>query len=173
MNLNSLAYKKLLNLLIFSVLELFPSCLDCMENLTKDFTLLKHNKPSKLALLKQSTILKPSKHAINASVKWLWTKRRGTVRSIRLQVLSQGSLTEGEGSVQLTSLFRSAVFYIENFIYLFPKQGILIRRSTVLSLPLQLVFLDCPDWQPTQASRKIGELFFYHLTGEQQGLPRQ
>jgi hypothetical protein len=31
----------------------------------------------------------------------------------------QGSLSEGKGSVQLTSLFRSAHFYIENIIYLF------------------------------------------------------
>jgi hypothetical protein len=44
--------------------------------------------------------------------------------------------TEGEGSVQLTSLYfelRSAPFYIELALY---KQATL----TVLSLPLQLVF---------------------------------
>ncbi len=46
-------------------------------------------------------------------------------------VMSQGTLTEGEGSVQLTSLFRS----LEQIIY---SQ----RRSTVLSLPLKLVFTD-------------------------------
>jgi hypothetical protein len=53
-----------------------------------------------------------------------------------------GKLTEGEGSVQLTSLnklvwFSSAPFYIANMIYRFTKQAILMRRSTVLSHPVQ------------------------------------
>ncbi len=39
-----------------------------------------------------------------------------------------------------TNLFRSEPFYIENIIYILTKQATLIRRSTVLSLPLQLVF---------------------------------
>ncbi len=39
-----------------------------------------------------------------------------------------------------TNLFRSAPFYIENFIYPPYKQATLTRRSTVLSLPFQLVF---------------------------------
>jgi hypothetical protein len=41
----------------------------------------------------------------------------------------------------LTSLgFRSAPFCIANIIYFFPKQATLMRRSNVLSLPLQLEF---------------------------------
>ncbi len=38
-------------------------------------------------------------------------------------------------------LFRSAAFDIVNINSIFTKQPILERRSTVLSLPLQLVFL--------------------------------
>ncbi len=61
-----------------------------------------------------------------------------------LMLVSNGTLTEGNGSVQLTSCtnsFRSAVFYIENIIYLFSKkQGTLMRRSSVQSLSLQSVF---------------------------------
>ncbi len=55
----------------------------------------------------------------------------------------QGTLTDGEGSVQMTSLYKqhvSAHFYTENMINLVPQQSTLMRRSTVLSFPLQLVF---------------------------------
>jgi len=54
-----------------------------------------------------------------------------------LQYISQGSLTEGKGSVQLTSL--SAAFVNENFIYSFTKQATLMRKSTIQSPPLRLV----------------------------------
>jgi hypothetical protein len=39
-----------------------------------------------------------------------------------------------------TNQFRSAPFDIENIIYFLTKNAALLRRSTVLSLPLQLVF---------------------------------
>jgi len=39
-------------------------------------------------------------------------------------------------------LFRAAAFDIANIIYFFSKQAALMRRPTVLSLPLQLVFPD-------------------------------
>jgi hypothetical protein len=58
----------------------------------------------------------------------------------------RGTLTEGEGSVQLTSLyylFRLASFEIEHIIYFFTKHASLMRRSTAQSLGLQLVF---PWW---------------------------
>ncbi len=51
----------------------------------------------------------------------------------------QGTLTEGEGSVQLTSLYQ--IVYITYIFYYFTKQTALLRRSTILSLPFQLVFL--------------------------------
>ncbi len=56
----------------------------------------------------------------------------------------QGTLTEGEGSVQLspcTILFRTSAFDIASIIYILTKQPTLERRSTVLNLPLQLVLL--------------------------------
>jgi hypothetical protein len=39
-----------------------------------------------------------------------------------------------------TNYFRLAHFYMENIIFLFTKQATLMRRSTVQSLPNQLVF---------------------------------
>ncbi len=53
------------------------------------------------------------------------------------------TLTEGEGSVQLTSMY--SLFYSSCFLYWkyhlhFHKTTTLKRRSTVLSLPLKLVF---------------------------------
>jgi hypothetical protein len=44
-----------------------------------------------------------------------------TLRKVSLDSFRQGSLAEGEDSVQLTSLyyFRLGPFYIENIIYLF------------------------------------------------------
>jgi len=57
--------------------------------------------------------------------------------------LDHGNLTEGEGSVQLTSFYnqsRSAAIDIANIISLFTKHATLARRSTVLSHPVQLVF---------------------------------
>jgi hypothetical protein len=50
--------------------------------------------------------------------------------------LSKGSLTEGEGSVPL----KATAFDNANVIYFNAKQGTLMKRSTVLSLPGQLVF---------------------------------
>jgi hypothetical protein len=44
------------------------------------------------------------------------------------------------GSPPDTNLSGSAPFYIENTIYLVAKSDTLIRRSTVLSLPPQVVF---------------------------------
>jgi hypothetical protein len=40
----------------------------------------------------------------------------------------------------LTSLDKLAAFDIANIIYFFTKQVTLMRRSTIISLPLQLVF---------------------------------
>jgi hypothetical protein len=63
--------------------------------------------------------------------------------TIFLALFDQEILTEGEGSVQLTSFtnwIRTAHFYIENIIFLFTKQATLMRRPTVLSCPPQLVF---------------------------------
>ncbi len=61
--------------------------------------------------------------------------------------MKQGTLTEGEGSVQLTSLyyFRSATFDTANnyLLLFFTKQVTLNKRSTVQSLSLQLVFRVC------------------------------
>jgi hypothetical protein len=56
------------------------------------------------------------------------------------QCYKQGSLTEVEGSVRLTSLYSPiwiSSFYIKNIIYLFKKQATLMWRSTVLSLHLR------------------------------------
>ncbi len=57
--------------------------------------------------------------------------------------LSQGTPTQVEGSVPLTSMSGSAAFDIANNIYFSKKQATLMRRSTILSLILQLVF---PAW---------------------------
>ncbi len=54
----------------------------------------------------------------------------------------QETLTEGKGSVQLTSLFRSAASDITNNNYFLAKQASFMRRSTVLSLPFRLEFSD-------------------------------
>jgi hypothetical protein len=52
----------------------------------------------------------------------------------------QGSLNEGEGSVQLTSCLDQLLFILQ---YTFvTKQATMRRRSTVLSLPPRLVFPD-------------------------------
>jgi hypothetical protein len=57
---------------------------------------------------------------------------------------SQETLTVGISSVQLTSLYK--LVYISYFLYWkhfrLTKQATLMRRSTVLSLPLHLVFPD-------------------------------
>jgi hypothetical protein len=52
----------------------------------------------------------------------------------------QGILTEGEGSVHLTS-FSSAAFDIADILYIFSKPATLTRRSIVPSFLFQLVFL--------------------------------
>jgi hypothetical protein len=51
---------------------------------------------------------------------------------------NQGILTEGKGSVQLPSLHQIVCIISMVFTFL-TKQAIFTRRSTVLSLPLQLV----------------------------------
>jgi hypothetical protein len=57
--------------------------------------------------------------------------------------LGQGSLSERKGLVPLTSLtifLGSVVFLLKILLILFTKQATLMRRSTVLSLSLLLVF---------------------------------
>jgi hypothetical protein len=56
--------------------------------------------------------------------------------------LYQGNLTEGEGQVQLTSLyyFRLAPFYIEKIISIFNKTSYLIEVNGTEPSPPQLVF---------------------------------
>jgi hypothetical protein len=58
-----------------------------------------------------------------------------------LGMLYQGGLTEEEGSVQLTSLSQlvqiSCFLKVKLYFSIITKQPILMRRSTVLSLPLQ------------------------------------
>jgi hypothetical protein len=60
--------------------------------------------------------------------------------------LEQRSLTEGKGSVQLTSLYLDQLLFIlKHYLPFFTKQATLIRRPTVLlSLPPQLGF---PNWR--------------------------
>ncbi len=50
--------------------------------------------------------------------------------------IRRGTLTEGEGSVRLTSFLDQLPLVVKNIFYYFTKQ----RRSTVLSLPLQYGF---------------------------------
>jgi hypothetical protein len=62
---------------------------------------------------------------------------------------NQEILTIGEGSVQLTSLLylvQISFFHTEDYIFLFffTKQPILMRRSTVLILPLHSIVLSLP-----------------------------
>jgi len=55
----------------------------------------------------------------------------------------QGILTVGEGSVQLTfslTSFDQLLFKLKYYLLFFTKEAVLIRRLTVLSLPLKLVF---------------------------------
>ncbi len=72
----------------------------------------------------------------------IWLPERKTLvsRKCGFRSFQQGSLTEGEASVQLASLLRSAPLYIENIIYFFTKQVTLKRSFTVLCIPPQLVF---------------------------------
>ncbi len=55
-----------------------------------------------------------------------------------------GILAEGEGSVTIDILAQTSldplIFKLKKLFTLVTKQATLIRRSTVLSLPLQLVF---------------------------------
>jgi len=63
----------------------------------------------------------------------------------------QGSLTEGEGLVQLTSLY--LLVLISSFlIKTFTKHVALMRRSTVLSLPLNSYSLHWSMTTPATAS---------------------
>ncbi len=63
-----------------------------------------------------------------------------------MHALSQGSLTEGEGSVfstvdLLVLISRGQLHFILNILFnFFTEQATLIRRPTVPSLPPQLVF---------------------------------
>ncbi len=57
-------------------------------------------------------------------------------------MLDQGSLTEGEGSVQLTSLFRLAPFCIENIIYVCYKTSYL-KEEVNCTEPFPLVSIPC------------------------------
>jgi len=61
--------------------------------------------------------------------------------------ISQESITEGcrlsTVDLLVQTFFRSARFYVENTIFLFYKTKYL--KSTVLSLPLQLVFPEFPN----------------------------
>ncbi len=58
--------------------------------------------------------------------------------------LDQGTLIEGEGSIQLTSLYKlcldQLIFKWEIAYICVTKQATLMRRSAVLPLPLQLMF---------------------------------
>jgi hypothetical protein len=80
----------------------------------------------------------------------------------------QGILTEGKAQYDWPpcTKFRSSHFDIENIIYLFTKQANLVRRSTVLSLPSQLVFpglsvepLENPGESKTYLTRKSLQIF--------------
>jgi hypothetical protein len=55
---------------------------------------------------------------------------------------NQGTLTEGEDSARLISLFSlDQLIFIFKIVVIFDaKQATLTRRSTVLSFPLQIVF---------------------------------
>ncbi len=68
---------------------------------------------------------------------------------------SQGTLTEGELNTidfLFTNQFISAPFNMEKINYFFQKQASSMRRSIVLSLPLQLVF-------PGLAHRHLGRVY--------------
>jgi hypothetical protein len=56
----------------------------------------------------------------------------------------QGSLTEGEGSVQLASVLKSAPFYVENITYLFKKM-ICLNEEVSCTEPFPSVSIPWPD----------------------------
>jgi hypothetical protein len=57
--------------------------------------------------------------------------------------LGQGTLSEGEDSVQLTpTSLDQLIFTLKILFTFFTKQATLMRRSTVMNLPLWLVFPD-------------------------------
>jgi hypothetical protein len=64
-----------------------------------------------------------------------------------LSGLYQGTLTEGKGSVQLTSMYQlvqiGPLFKLKILLSIYNKQEALIRRSTLLGLSPQLVFPTC------------------------------
>ncbi len=80
----------------------------------------------------------------------------------------QGSLTEGEGSVQFDLLVLTSsdllLFLLKILISLFTKRATLFKRSFVLSLPFQLVFPAL--WYFLKCWRLIGRLnmllYSYH-----------
>jgi hypothetical protein len=61
---------------------------------------------------------------------------------MKIRKLRQGTLAKGESSVQLTLYYLVSIrcFWYWKHYYFFAKQAILMRRSIVLSLPLQLAF---------------------------------
>ncbi len=77
---------------------------------------------------------------------WPMEVAKGQYTCLIILMLRQGSLTEGKSKYSwppCTNQIRSARFYFENIIFLFYKTSYLMRRSTVLSLPPQLVFPGC------------------------------
>jgi hypothetical protein len=62
--------------------------------------------------------------------------RNNQSKNSSFHLTNQGSLTEGEGTVQLTSSNLDQLLFILKILYNFLQ----MRRSIVLSLPLQLVF---------------------------------
>jgi hypothetical protein len=55
--------------------------------------------------------------------------------------LHQGTLIEGEGPVLALTSLDQHIFILKPLITFVRKQATVMRRSSVLSLPLQLVFL--------------------------------
>ncbi len=61
----------------------------------------------------------------------------------RLATTEQGALLKGKDHYELppcTYQFRLVTFDIKTIMHFFTKQAAFMRRSTVLSLPLQVVF---------------------------------
>ncbi len=78
-----------------------------------------------------------------------------------LRGFGQGSLTEGERSVQLTSSYHQVeISSFLNWKYYFSflqEQATLMRRSTVLSLPNRLVFPANPNKGSSTLAKFIGK----------------
>ncbi len=76
-------------------------------------------------------------------------------------LVTQGTLTEGEDSVRLTSLYRRLIFILKILIAFVTKHGPLMRRSTVIGLPFHLVFPGYTNGETLiiQSSFKEGEVY--------------